>query len=489
MGYLGKQPSAVPLTSDDITDNIITSSKIVDGAITGDDINSTFNIGSKTVTLPAASVTAHASDYIDWQSVVTASTLTAVAGKGYPINTTSNACTVTLPASASVGDTIKFVDYARNWGTNAVTINQNSLNFQGYTSPNPVYNTNGQSVTLTYVDVTKGWLPTVDDDVTDEVPQVHTVEWLVIAGGGTGSTGYRSGGGGAGGYRNSYASETSGGGGASETAWTFPEGSGTVITVTVGAGGNNPTTQQIDGTNGGNSSIAASGQTTVTSTGGGGGGHHHSSAGDPQSGTWGSGGGRGHKDAIVADPNNGTTNQGYSGGGIENYTGSSPHYYVGGGGGGSGSIGVKGGAANVYSGDGGQPTSSSITGTAVKRAGGGGAGGYYSSTTYADEGRGGGTTVTADKGGAGDGGTDHTSPLQDGENASAASDGYNSGSGGGGSGGNTTAGTGDGDDGIVILRVPTSEYSSTTSGSPTVLTDGAYKVLVFQSSGSYTLSS
>ncbi len=39
MGYLGKQPSAVPLTSDDITDNTITSAKIVDGTIVNADIN------------------------------------------------------------------------------------------------------------------------------------------------------------------------------------------------------------------------------------------------------------------------------------------------------------------------------------------------------------------------------------------------------------------------------------------------------------------
>ena len=78
---------------------------------------------------------------ISWQSVVTASTLTAVAGNGYPINTTSNACTVTLPAAASVGDEIIFTDYARQWGANALTINQNSLNYQGQTSPNPEYDT------------------------------------------------------------------------------------------------------------------------------------------------------------------------------------------------------------------------------------------------------------------------------------------------------------------------------------------------------------
>ena len=49
--------------------------------------------------IAASSVTQHASSYIDWQSVVTASTLNAVSGKGYPINTTSNACTITLPGS------------------------------------------------------------------------------------------------------------------------------------------------------------------------------------------------------------------------------------------------------------------------------------------------------------------------------------------------------------------------------------------------------
>ena len=52
-GYLGNAPTAVPLTSADITDGIITSAKIANGAITGDDINSTFNLTGKTVTLPA----------------------------------------------------------------------------------------------------------------------------------------------------------------------------------------------------------------------------------------------------------------------------------------------------------------------------------------------------------------------------------------------------------------------------------------------------
>ena len=91
----------------------------------------------------ASGVIAAAAAGISWQDVITASTFTAVAGNGYPVNTTSNACTVTLPASASVGDEIIFTDYARKWGTNALTIDQNSLNYQGNSSVNPVYDTAG----------------------------------------------------------------------------------------------------------------------------------------------------------------------------------------------------------------------------------------------------------------------------------------------------------------------------------------------------------
>jgi hypothetical protein len=41
-------------------------------------------------------------------------------------------------------------------------------------TPNPVYNTNGQSVRIVYSGATQGWIPTVDDDVTDEVPQPYS---------------------------------------------------------------------------------------------------------------------------------------------------------------------------------------------------------------------------------------------------------------------------------------------------------------------------
>ena len=56
MGYIGTKPSAVPLTSADITDNVITSAKIVDGTIANADIaNSTINLTTKvTGSLPVA---------------------------------------------------------------------------------------------------------------------------------------------------------------------------------------------------------------------------------------------------------------------------------------------------------------------------------------------------------------------------------------------------------------------------------------------------
>ena len=451
MGYLGKQPSAVPLTSDDITDNIITSAKIVNGAITGDDINSTFNIGSKTVTLPAASVTAHASDYIAWQSVVTAATLTAVAGRGYPINTTSNACTVTLPGSASVGDTIKFVDYARNFGTNALTINQNSLKFQGYTSPNPVYNINGQAVTLTYIDTTQGWIPTVDDDVTFETSQSYTADFLVVGGGG-GTGGDRGGGGGAGGLRASYNSETSGGGGSSESSITLIPT--TVYTITVGNGGVSSNNSSIAATNGGNSSISGSGLTTITSIGGGRGAIRNENNGS----AGGSGGGASNDNSATGGA--GTANQGYAGGANNSNDGG-----VSAGGGGAGGVGNDGhGYSSGNRGQAGNGVASTITGSSVTYAGGGGGSG----------------TSAGGSGGAGGGGGGSTSNG----NGTAGTANTGGGAGAGGNGGSTTGAAGG--SGVVILRVPTASYSGTTTGSPTVTDDGSFKVIKFTGDGSYT---
>ena len=45
---------------------------------------------------------------------------------------------------------------------------------------------------------------------------------------------------------------------------------------------------------------------------------------------------------------------------------------------------------------------------------------------------------------------------------------------------------GNGGTGVVILSIPTLKYSGTTTGSPTVGTDGSNTVLTYNGSGSYT---
>ena len=101
---------------------------------------------------------------ISWQTIVTASTLTAEAGKGYWIDTTSNTCTITLPGSASNGDQIIFVDYAKTWGTNKVVIDSNGLNFGGNADTTTIeYNTSGVTANIVYSGATKGWIPLIQD--------------------------------------------------------------------------------------------------------------------------------------------------------------------------------------------------------------------------------------------------------------------------------------------------------------------------------------
>jgi hypothetical protein len=383
---------------------------------------------------------------IAWQSsIVTAATLTAVANRGYWINTTSNACTITLPASASVGDQLVFSDFARTWGTNAVTINQNSLNFQGYSSPNPIYNTEGQSVSIVYSGATQGWIPTTDDAVTYETSQPYSVDFLVIAGGGGGG-GARAGGGGAGGYRTS----------------TQNVSGGTVYTITVGDGGA-LVNGYIIGISGSNSSISGSGLTTITSAGGGAGG----SSGIPSTAglSGGSGGGSVNGGTPAGSGNTPSTSpsQGNNGG-----TGADAPNYGAGGGGGAGAVGVNG--TTSAGGNGGAGTASSITGSSVTRAGGGGGGSYNAGGAGA-----GGT------GGGGAGATQSVNGVSGTANT-----------GGGGGGGNETApgpvftNSGAGGKGVVILSVPTVSYSGISTGSPTITTSGANTILQFTGSGTYT---
>ena len=377
---------------------------------------------------------------ISWQSTIITTNSTIVASRGYWINTTSGAVTITLPASASVGDRIILTDYLRTWGTNALTINPNSLKFQGGTT-NPIYNTSGQSVDLVYSGATQGWIPNSDDNVSDESIIPYTADFLIIAGGGGGGHNY-GGGGGAGGYRASFNSETSGGGGSSESATALTIG--TVYTITVGGGGA-MSSYQSQAASGINSSISGTGLTTITSVGGGGAG------GNLNNGIVGGSGGAGGSDGTGAS---GTANQGYAGG-----NGMAGSGNGGGGGGGAGAIGAT--TSTRDGGNGGNGVASTITGSSVTRTGGGGGGDWSA------------TSGTGGSGGGGNGGA---------QAAGAATAGAtNTGSGGGGG-----DGSGNGGSGVVILRMATSDYSGTTSGSPTISTSGSDTILVYNSSGSYT---
>ncbi len=272
-------------------------------------------------------------------------------------------------------------------------------------------------------------------------PEPMLVDYLVVAGGG-GSGGGTAGGGGAGGLRTSYGS-TSGGGIPSETPLELTLS--TQYVITIGAGGIGATNDGGNGTSGANSSFD-----TITSIGGGGG--QHADVGL----SGGSAGGNGY---VSTDPN--TVGQGTSGQGFDGGAGQSAPYYTCGGGGGASQDG--GDAINYVGGTGGNGLQVSITGTPTYYAGGG-AGGTNSGTVSGGLG-GGGDSVDEQNGQAGE---------------------VNTGGGGGGPGTNSVLDGGNGGSGVVILRLLTSQYSGTTTGSPTVTTDGSHTVLTYTSSGTYT---
>jgi hypothetical protein len=59
--------------------------------------------------------------------------------------------------------------------------------------------------------------------------------------------------------------------------------------------------------------------------------------------------------------------------------------------------------------------------------------------------------------------------------------------GGGGGGANSSGGVGgNGGSGVVIISVPTVNYTGTVTGSPVVTTSGSNTVIKFVSSGTYT---
>ena len=365
----------------------------------------------------------------DWDTSVKTTGFTATANKGYFCNTTSAGFTVKLPATPSAGDEIIVLDYAGTFDNNALTISPNGGKIEGATS-NLQLTGEREGVRLVYIDSTQGWLAYSGiNEGTDALsPVTYSVDFLVVAGGAAGGSGggvdNLGGGGGAGGFRTSTQTVTA----------------GTVITVTVGDGGS-AVSSDIGGS-GSDSSISGSGLTTITSAGGGGGG----GLGTRSGANGGSGGGGAHGSGAAGSGNtpNTSPSQGSNGGA------GAPS--VSGGGGGASGVGGTGFSTSV----GGAGTASSITGSSVTYAGGGGA---------ANSGAGG-----AGGGGAGSSTTGTAGTLN---------------TGGGGGGAKSTGGAGG--KGIVILSMPDANYSTTTTGSPTVATGVSGKtVLTFNGSGSYT---
>jgi len=486
-----------------IADNSINASKIEDGTVAAAEIsgtvsaaklNATLDISGKTVTLPNTSVTsgqlagsianaklanstitvrgvsrALGTSFsigvdVDWQSKITSdgSTVTTmVANQGYFVDNSSAAGIVKLPTSASIGDTIAIKDYAGNFGTNVLVIQRNGHNIQGVANDGQIQ-TNRASLTLVYVDSTKGWLYVDEHNVADlRKPQfteatggtvtesgdykIHTftgdgnfvvsqvgnapvagagpstVDYLVVAGGaGAGLAGA-----GAGGYRESKspaagtytASPLAATTGITLTAQTYP--------ITVGAGG-------AASSNNGSNSIFS----TITSAGGGKDASYGGSAG-----AGGSGGGGGFTSGAapagagntppVSPPQGNNGGSGTAAVSPSNAGG-------GGGGGGAGATGQNG--SNNDPGNGGNGVTSEINGSPVTRAGGGGSGGFSAP---------GGT------GGSGGGGAGGTGPDGSGGSENGTAGSANTGGGAGGFGRDGVGGSGTaaaGGKGIVILR-------------------------------------
>jgi hypothetical protein len=406
---------------------------------------------------------------ISWQSVET-STVTAVAGEGYPINTTSGEITINLPAGV-VGEQVAVVDYAGTFDTNKLIVSSNGSEKIKGTTDDYTMKTERQAGVLTYVDATQGWVltsaapdpgiaindqfvaatgPDGSSGATDGDYKVHTftatktgsdgfvvtnvgnvsgsntIDYLVIAGGAAGGLGH-GGGGGGGGYRNSYGSETSGGGGSSETSMTCPAIGN--YNVTIGAGGAGISVSAGLGNDGSDTTLSTT--SAITSVGGGGGGYYAGSYVGIDGNDGGCGGGGGGGNAPIGAGGSGTTNQGYDGGHGED---ANSAYHIGAGGGGAGAVGANGvgaGGDTGAAGAGGAGLSSSITGAAVTRDGGGGG-----------SGEGGNVTVGAGGSGGGGAGTKNTTPGVAGT--------VNTGSGGGAV--DSTALTGAGGSGVVIIR-------------------------------------
>ena len=152
----------------DFAPGTVSSGKFVNSTIANAKLsNSSVTVAGQSIALGASGNVNN--QFVEWQSKITSdgSTVTTmVAGRGYFVDNSSAAGFVKLPVSASIGDTISIKDYAASFGTNKLTIQRNGHKIQGSANDSEI-STARTSVSLVYVDATKGWLYTGEHNVGD----------------------------------------------------------------------------------------------------------------------------------------------------------------------------------------------------------------------------------------------------------------------------------------------------------------------------------
>jgi len=404
---------------------------------------------------------------VDWQTTPKTGDFTGANGEGYFINTTSGVITMTLP-SASAGDIISIQDYNNTFDSNKFTIQAGSgVKINGGTAAGKIeLNTEGQGLTLIYVDATVGWrsiesttfssssesatfitatggtITTADTDYkihtftgpgTFTVCSVgnaagsNTVSYMVVAGGGGGGKN-AGGGGGAGGFREGKTSQCS--------SWT---------------------TSPIACTSGSNAGLPVSAQGYPITVGSGGAGAVGSNAVQGSTSSFSTissaGGARGgSRSGLTSSGGNGGSGGGAAGdspsGGTGNTPSTTPAQGTNGGPSGPGDTGAGGGGATVAGAPsdpggnatpGGAGATTHIIDSPVMYAGGGGGGGYPC-----------GTRLSGNGGGSG-GGCGADSPSNPGSASVAGT--ANKGTGGGGGTNQSPQHSGAaGGSGIVVIR-------------------------------------
>ena len=399
---------------------------------------------------------------VDWQtgSIKTA-TFTAANGEGYFADTSSGGFTMNLPAG-SAGAIVSVQDYNNTFDSNALTIQPNGTEKINGGDGGGILKltTEGEGLTLVYIDSTVGWRSIQDSDFASQSSnkliatggtvtcsgnfKIHTftgpgtftvtqasttaanniVSYMVVAGGGGGGDGDVSGAGGAGGFREykgpadcytaSPLNGNPGGTAVTVTAQAYP--------ITVGGGGA-AGCGDANGVNGTNSIFS-----TITSAGGGG-GANGASGPAKTAGSGGSGGGKNWDNGTAGSGNTPPVNPPQGNPGGDNAGPSVGPAYGAGGGGGATAAGGNGSPS--AGGSGGAGATTSISASPTTYAGGGG--GARNDSVQGGAGGSGGGGAGGGSGVAAGNGTDNTG-------------------GGGGGKDNCSPGGGAGGSGVVVIR-------------------------------------